>query len=76
MTQMELDADFQAEFRKKYPALSEWTFFTIECRPNRELYDRFSSFGRDVVLVEPAPMREHMRRLLEAASDNYASVGE
>ena len=76
MTQMELDADFQAEFRKKYPALSEWTFFTIECRPNRELYDRFSSFGRDVVLVEPAPMREHMRRLLEAASANYASVGE
>ena len=61
-TQIELDGESQTMFRKKYPTLKDWTFFSIECRPNYELHSKFASYGDQLILLEPRRMRDEMWR--------------
>ena len=70
-TQIEFDGDDLADFRAKYPSLSDCAFFSIECRPNYELYSRFASFGANLIVVEPQRIRERMRQMMQAAGANY-----
>lgn len=72
ITQMENDADTQEEYRRKYPSLKDWTFFSICCRPNYELYAKFASYGKDVVLLEPDYMRKKMHEIMVEATKNYS----
>lgn len=73
-SQLQLDEESEADFKKRYPSLKDWTFFTIECRPNNELYARFASYSDHIVLVEPVEMREEMARLMVRAAENYSFV--
>ena len=73
-TQIEFDGDDLADFRAKYPSLSDCAFFSIECRPNYELYSRFASFGANLVVVEPQRIRERMTQMMQAAGANYQSL--
>lgn len=75
-SQIQLDEESEAEFKARYPSLRDWTFFTIECRPNNELYSRFASFADHIVLVEPVQMRGEMAKLIFRASENYKTLGE
>lgn len=70
-SQIQLEGEWEKEYRDRYPGLTDWTFFSIECRPNHELYARFASYGKNVMLLEPVPMRRHLEGLLRAAADNY-----
>lgn len=74
ITQFEYPREEQERLRKRYPSLATWTFFSIECRPNRELYASFASYGRDIVLLEPKPMREEMARILSDATARYGNL--
>ena len=73
-TQIQIDGDWEDDLRKKYPRLSECTFFSLECRPNHELYSRFASFSDQVILLEPEFMRVEMKRQMEEAFRNYDSL--
>lgn len=73
-SQMQLDEEFEAEFKNRYPRLKDWTFFTIECRPNNELYGRFASYSDKIVLVEPKEMRDEMAKSLATAAENYRAL--
>ena len=73
-TQIELDEESQALYRGRYPSLADWTFFSIECRPNPEFYMRFLSYGENIVLVEPKEFRGKMAEMLRSASDNYHNL--
>lgn len=73
-TQIELDGESQKMFRSKYPALKDWTFFSIECRPNYELYSKFSSYGDTVVIVEPMRIRDKMKNMMEGGVENYSNL--
>lgn len=73
-SQVQLDRASEMEFKQRYPSLKDWTFFTIECRPNSELYGRFASYSDRIVLVEPVEMREEMKRLMSGASENYKAL--
>ena len=70
-SQIQLEGEWEAEYRKRYPMLSDWTFFSIECRPNEELYARFASYGKNIILIEPFSMRKHMEEVIRAAAENY-----
>lgn len=74
-TQLEFPKEEQIKFRRKYPSLSDWTFFTIECRPNRELEAAFTAYGADIVIIEPEPLRVRLSKILQAAVTNYLSLG-
>ena len=73
-TQIEFDGDDLADFRAKYPSLSDCAFFSIECRPNYELYSRFASFGANLIVVKPQRIRERMKQMMQAAGANYQSL--
>ena len=73
-TQIELDEESQSFFRKKYPTLKEFTFFSIECRENPELYSKFASYTGSVVLLEPVFMREKLASKIESGYMNYKQL--
>ena len=73
-SQLQLDEESEADFKRRYPTLKDWTFFTIECRPNNELYNRFASYSNRIVLVEPVAMRDELARLMSSAADNYKGI--
>ena len=75
-SQIQLEGEWEKEYRERYPSLSDWTFFSIECRPNHELYARFASYGKNIMLLEPVPMRHHLEGLLRTAADNYGLLPE
>ena len=68
--QLPLDSDSEDDFRKRYPGLADNRFFSIECRPNPELINRFASYAGLVTLVEPARLRDAVKeRINQAARD-------
>lgn len=73
-TQIQVDGEWEADLRKKYPGLSDCTFFSIECRPNYELYSRFAGFTDQVILLEPVYMREELMKKMEASYRNYENL--
>jgi hypothetical protein len=73
-TQIELDDESQSYFREKYPTLKEFTFFSIECRENSELYSKFASYAGSVVLLEPVFMREKLASKIESGFMNYKQL--
>lgn len=73
-TQIQIDGEWEESLRVKYPKLGDCTFFSIECRPNHELYSRFASYSDQMLLLEPVYMREELRRKMEASASNYKSL--
>ena len=74
ITQMEMDQDRASHWRKRLPTLEGWSFFSIECRPNYELYSRFCSFGGRIVVLSPDRVRDTLAARFREAADNYALV--
>ena len=70
-TQIELDHESQLYFKGKYPTLSDFTFFSIQCRENPELYAKFASYLGDIVLVEPTYMKDQLMERIIAASKQF-----
>ena len=70
-TQIELDHESQLYFKGKYPTLSNFTFFSIQCRENPELYAKFASYLGDIVLVEPTYMKDQLMERIIAASKQF-----
>ena len=73
-TQMEENGDVLQEYWEQYPQLKGWSVFTIECRPNPELYKRLSSFGGNLVVLKPSFIRDEMVKSVRAAAENYGIV--
>lgn len=73
-TQMELEGEELKNYRSMYPSLEDWGFFSIECRPNFELYTLFVSFGENLVVLEPTRIREKIAGRMRAAADNYGRI--
>ena len=73
-TQIELDSETQKYFREKYPSLSDYVFFSIECRENHELYSRFASYSNSLVLIEPLYMRDNMIKLISETYSSYRNL--
>lgn len=70
LTQITYDEDFCVDIRKKHPELKGGRIFSIECRENRELYQEFLSYGKDLVVLEE-DIRKKMQEIVIAMSKNY-----
>ena len=73
-TQMPLDGDFEQYFEKKYPSLKGYKFYSIECRYNHEIDTLFSSYGDNVILLEPVKWRENLYNQLKSAVSIYEKL--
>lgn len=70
-TQIEIGEKDAARYRKRYPFLSDCAFFSIECRPNYELYSRLASFGANLIVIEPTNVVDVMRKMMDDSATNY-----
>ena len=73
-TQMEAEGDELQEYLEKYPQFSGWAVFSIECRPNPELYSLLSSYGGNLVVLEPSVIRDEMVKRARSIAENYDIV--
>ena len=73
-SQDEVNPETEKEFKEKYPSLKGCKFFFISCRPNVELYALLASYRDTVIVIEPTPVREEVKRLLSSALDNYSKL--
>ena len=64
----------QVKLRKQYPQLKDFTFYSIECRPNYELMSILSSFQDQLVVIEPISMREHLIAEISSLKQLYKSI--
>lgn len=74
ISQMELLPEHQKMYREKYPSLKDMTFFSIECRENSELYARCASYMGNLVIVEPADIRNKMHQYITGAAGRYSDL--
>ena len=74
ITQLEMNTQWAEEYKKRFPFLSDWTFFSIECRPNPELFARFASYGKNLVVVSPDSVKEKMETMFQTATRNYLEL--
>lgn len=73
-TQMEAEGVELEEYWKKYPQIDGWSIFSIECRPNPELFSLLSSYGGNLVVLEPSVIRDEIVARFRAAAEIYGIV--
>ena len=56
-SQIKLVPELQAEKHLKYPTLSEYDFYNLSLRPNREFYSLLYQFGLDILVISPESIR-------------------
>ena len=74
ITQMRYPDVEQAKMRDKYPALHDFTFYSIEVRPNYELHGLLASFQGQIIVLSPAKLSEEIRKGLEKHLDLYDAI--
>ena len=57
-TQKQLKAEQLNEMQEKYHCLNEGAFFTIDCKPNYELVRELSSYGKEIVVLQPIEVKD------------------
>lgn len=73
-SQAKLSAERQAELHDKYGAFEGYTFYTLNLKPNRELYNTIYRSGDDIVLLSPDKIRENMIQELTSSLEKMKSV--
>lgn len=67
-------AEDQKELHDKYGAFDGYTFYSIDVKPNRELYNTIYRNGENIILISPARIRERMIQELSASLERLKSV--
>ena len=64
----------EEEFRSRYPSLYEGAFFSIDCIPNYELIRELSSFGKDLLVIEPKSVQDDVFHRVQQMYEDYLIV--
>ncbi len=62
------------QFREKFPFLEGGRFFSIECRRNYELIRELSSFGKDLLVLEPKEVQDLVCERFESTFQFYQKL--
>jgi predicted DNA-binding transcriptional regulator YafY len=62
------------QYREKYPQLEGGIFCTIDCKVNYELIRELSSFGNDLVVLEPKDIQEMIINRAQSICDIYQRI--
>lgn len=73
-TQTKLPAERQAELHDKYEAFEGYTFYTLNLKPNRELYNALYRNGDNLILVSPSRIWEKMIEELSSVVQRLKSI--
>lgn len=67
-------AEKQKELHDKYGAFDGYTFYSINVKPNRELYNTIYRNGENIILISPKRIREKMIQELTSSLERLKSV--
>ena len=76
ITQMRYPNEEQSKMRDKYPALHDSTCYSIEVRPNYELYSLLASFQGQIIVVEPLSIAKRIKSSLAQIMAYYSAFDE
>lgn len=73
-SQRYLKGDKEAEMRKRFPTLEDGSFFRIDCKENYELIRELTSFGNDLIVLEPSEIQERVYKRIESMQEGYQQL--
>lgn len=73
-SQVKFADEEQVRLHKKYPSFEDYTFYGLNLKPNRELYNTIYRNGDRILLVSPRDIRSRMVKELENSLDLLKSV--
>ena len=63
-----------AEFKAKYPSLIGGRFFRIDCKENYELIRELTSFGKELIVLEPNAIQDKIWERIHEMEKEYLKI--
>lgn len=73
-SQRELPESLSESFRKQNPTLERGLFFRIDCKENYELIRELTSFGKELVVLEPSVIQDRVFNYIEENHKQYQNL--
>lgn len=73
-SQCKYKGEKEEELHRQYPALYEGAFFSIDCIPNYELIRELSSFGKELIVLEPSEIQDEIWMRICGMKEEYLKV--
>lgn len=73
-SQKHINRDIEERLRSEYPILSSGRFFQIECIKNYELIRELSSFGKELIVLQPSEIRESVANRIADMNEIYKKI--
>ena len=75
-SQVKFPAEKQKELHDTYGAFGGYTFYGLNLKPNRELYNAIYRNGESVILISPTTIRKKMIQELTSSIEMLNSIRE
>ncbi len=73
-SQVQHSKDKQIEFHQQYKMLEGGCFFSLDCRNNYELIRELSSFGQELIVLEPKSIQEEVFMKAQGMFEAYKKL--
>lgn len=73
-SQVKFSIKKQIELHERYTCFSNYTFYQLMLKPNRELFNHIYRNGGDIILISPTRIREQIIRELTSSLEMLKSV--
>lgn len=75
-SQKTISGDNEISLRTEYPMLSKGNFFSIECKCNYELIRDLSSFGKDLLVLNPIEIQDKIKQRILEMAESYQELAQ
>lgn len=69
-----LNEEKDVQLRQEYPQLEGGMFFTLDCIPNYELIRELSSYGKELVVLEPSSIHDEIYKRICEMNEKYSQL--
>ena len=73
-SQKSIKGELDNSLRLKYDNLRGGAFFSIDCIPNYELIRELSSYGKELLVLEPTTIQDEIFNNIKQLYEDYSSV--
>lgn len=74
-SQKHVRKDLEEELRTQYPSLVGGRFFRIDCIENYELIRELTSFGKELIVLQPSELRDSVMKRISEMNEGYKNLG-
>lgn len=73
-SQRNISGERAEKLRQQFPTLTGGRFFSIDCIENYELIRELTSFGAELIVLSPDPIKEKVRERINVMQDRYSDI--